>query len=155
MSLIIATGSNLGEKEKYLLEAKLELQKHFSFINESRIYCSEAVDYTDQPDFYNQVLEFEIPKDLSPKQTMLLLLNIEKEMGRRRDIPKGPRTIDLDILFFGLEKINTDIIHVPHPRLFERSFVVLPLMELPFFKTLEKHYDFSHKFNISARPVVF
>ncbi len=153
--MIIATGSNLGDKALYLDQAKVEIQKHFSLIAQSQIYCSEAVDYTDQPDFFNQVLEFELPLSITPDSVMQLLLVIEKNLGRKRDIARGPRTVDIDIIFFGLEKINTDILQVPHPRLFERSFVVLPLMELPYFNTLKKHHDFPQQFKISARPVVF
>lgn len=151
-SFFIATGTNLGDRNQNLENAKLRLQKHFKLIAESRIYESPAVDYLNQPDFYNQVLEFVIPS-ISAHQTMNLLLKIEKEMGRNRLVPKGPRLIDLDILFWGLDEIQSPTLFIPHPRLFERSFVVLPLSDLPGFKILEKKYKFNSSFNNHATPI--
>jgi 2-amino-4-hydroxy-6-hydroxymethyldihydropteridine diphosphokinase len=155
MSLIIATGSNLGDKKSHLKSAKVLISKHFNLIAQSQIYSSPAVDYLDQPDFFNQVLEFEQPKSMSPTDVMTLLLSLEKELGRRRDIPKGPRTVDIDIIFFGLKEINTDLLQVPHPRCFERSFVILPLTELPYYQVLKSHFSFTHNFSNAAKPIVF
>jgi 2-amino-4-hydroxy-6-hydroxymethyldihydropteridine diphosphokinase len=152
MSLFIATGTNLGDRALNLKSARDELKKYFAFIAESRIYESPAVDYLNQPDFYNQVLEFQIPS-MTPDEVMSLLLKIEKEMGRNREIPKGPRVIDLDILFWGNETIQSDILTVPHPRLFERSFVVLPIAELPGFNELKKHFSFKFQFDNTATPL--
>lgn len=151
-SFFIATGTNLGDRGFNLKTASSQLQKHFKLIAESNIYESPAVDYLNQPDFYNQVLEFTIPNIL-PQNAMSLLLEIEKEMGRNRLIPKGPRLIDLDILFWKLDEIQTDTLLVPHPRLFERSFVVLPLSELPGFKILEQKFKFNFSFNNHATPI--
>ena len=152
MSLILATGSNLGDKGEHLELAKLELSKHFQFIEQSQVFTSKAVDYEDQPDFLNQVLEFQIPK-LSPQETMRLILDIEKSLGRVRNIDKGPRTVDIDILFWGLEKINKSNLTIPHPRWQDRSFVVLPLQQLPFFQTIKKSFIIPSKFENSAYPV--
>ncbi len=152
MSLFIATGTNLGNKKQNLIDAKNELRNHFEFIAESRIYHSKAVDYTDQDDFFNQVLEFKTPK-ISPDEIMKILLNTELILGRKRDIPKGPRIIDLDILFINDLKIQTDLVNIPHPRLFERSFVVLPLSELPGFAKLKKHFSFPSEFSNQASPI--
>lgn len=151
-SLFIATGSNLGDRLSNILEAKKQLQKHFTLIAESRVYESPAVDYLNQPDFYNQLLEFVLPTS-RPEDVMKLLLKIEKDMGRNRLVPKGPRLIDLDIIFWGLENFNNEVVHIPHPRLFERSFVVLPLSELPGFKILEKKFSFSFNFDNHAAPL--
>jgi 2-amino-4-hydroxy-6-hydroxymethyldihydropteridine diphosphokinase len=148
-SLFIALGSNLGNRLGNLQNALVYLEKKLNRISSSSIYESPAVDYLNQPDFYNQVIEFSIPS-MSASETMLYLLDIEKEMGRNRLIPKGPRLIDLDILFWGLEKINTEIIQTPHPRLFERSFVVIPLSELPGFHILKNYYSFATEFQNSA-----
>lgn len=148
-SLFIATGTNLGDRAKNLSLAKKNLQLHFELIAESRIYESPAVDYLNQPDFYNQVLEFKLTAS-NPEEVMTLLLTIEKEMGRNRLIPRGPRLIDLDILFWGTEQFHTDIVQIPHPRLFERSFVVLPLSELPGFKTLKEKFNFNFEFDNQA-----
>lgn len=153
MSLIIATGTNLGQREKNLQAAKDKLKEHFNFISESRIYQSPAVDYLNQPDFYNQVLEFEAPPHQSAEKIMKTLLEIELELGRIRDIPRGPRIIDLDILFIGIKSHESKDVTLPHPRLFGRSFVVLPLKELPYFSVLEKHFDFPPKFDNIAIPI--
>ena len=151
-SLFIATGTNLGERTENLKEAKVKLQKYFQLIAESRIYESPAVDYENQPDFYNQVLEFQLPNE-NPEEIMQLLLEIEKEMGRNRHIPKGPRLIDLDILFWDLDELKSSTLEVPHPRLFKRSFVVLPLSELPGFKRLQEKFIFDFSFDNHATPL--
>lgn len=152
MSLIVALGSNIGESIQILNEAKNILAEKFGLISESRIYKSLAVDYENQPDFFNQVLEFRLPA-LTPQETMDFLLNLEKDFGRRRDIPKGPRTLDLDIIFWAQETIQTDTLIVPHPRWIERSFVVKPLQELPFFHSIEKCFIIPKTFNVDAFPI--
>lgn len=153
MSLIIATGSNIGNSQANLFEAKTLLQKKFSLVAESRVYQSAAVDYESQPDFYNQLLEFTLPSDYSAEEVMKILLQTELEMGRRRDIPKGPRTIDLDMIFWGLSEINTPLLTVPHPRWMQRSFIIYPLQELPFFKTIEKCFTIPKSFDVEALPI--
>ncbi|MGZ3789257.1 MAG: 2-amino-4-hydroxy-6-hydroxymethyldihydropteridine diphosphokinase [Bacteriovorax sp.] len=151
-SFFIASGSNLGDRKLNLEKALALLQKHFDLIASSRIYESPAVDYLNQPDFYNQVLEFKIPP-LAPDAVITLLLEMEKELGRNRLIPKGPRLIDLDILFWGVEKFSSEMLEIPHPRLFERSFVVLPLSELPGFEILRKNFTFNFQFDNHASPL--
>lgn len=152
MSLIIATGSNIGNKLEHLSQVKERLTKEYIFIAESEVFESEAVDYSDQPDFYNQVLEFQIPKK-TPLEVLKMLLAIEKEFGRVRDIDKGPRTIDIDIIFWNTEQINQPGLTVPHPSWSERSFVVRPLQQLPFFQTLEKCFKIPSTFTIEAKPI--
>jgi 2-amino-4-hydroxy-6-hydroxymethyldihydropteridine diphosphokinase len=149
---MIATGSNLGDSVQTLCSAKTLLSEHFLFIGESRIYKSAAVDYLDQPCFFNQVLEFEIP-DLSTEEVMSTLLSIEKTLGRERIIDKGPRIIDIDLLFYGLAECESEHVTLPHPRLFKRSFVVRPLSELPYFAILKQHYKFNFSFDIDAHPI--
>ncbi len=153
MSLIIATGSNIGESVKTLKAAQQELSRHFHFIAASRIYYSKAVEYENQPDFYNQVLEFSLP-DKTPDEVMTLLLDIEKKFGRHRDIPKGPRTLDVDMIFWDTTSWNSDIVKIPHPRWAERSFVVKPLQELPFFQTIQKCFTIPQAFTIDAAPLL-
>lgn len=152
MSLIIATGSNIGESVSILKKAQERLSKEFEFVAASRIYSSKAVEYENQPDFFNQVLEFRIPA-LTPADTMKKLLEIEKEFGRNRDIPKGPRTLDLDIIFWSMEQYNEPGLIVPHPRWMERSFVVRPIQELPFFQTIEKCFTIPKTFTVEASPI--
>lgn len=153
MSLIIATGSNIGNSVQTLTAAQTELTKHFELISASRIYYSKAVEYENQPDFYNQVLEFFLPQ-ISPDEVMELLLEIEIKFGRHRDIPKGPRTLDVDIIFWGTTSWNSDIVTIPHPRWSERSFVVKPLQELPFFQTIQKCFTIPQAFTVDAAPLL-
>jgi 2-amino-4-hydroxy-6-hydroxymethyldihydropteridine diphosphokinase len=152
MSLIIATGSNIGDSLQILNAARERLEKEFSFVAMSRIYCSKAIEYENQPDFFNQVLEFQVPA-LSALEVMDVLLKIEVEFGRNRNIPKGPRTLDLDLIFWNLTKINEPALIIPHPRWRERSFVVKPLQELPFFQTIEKCFIIPKTFNVDAFPL--
>lgn len=154
MPLIIATGSNLNDKRGSLEEAKTTLATHFTLIEESRVYVSKAVDYENQPDFYNQVLVFKTP-EIEPNDLMTKLLDIESTLGRTREVLRGPRTIDIDILFLDDIISNTDHLTLPHPRLFDRSFVVLPLMELASFKELSKRYEFKTNFDNTASPLNF
>jgi 2-amino-4-hydroxy-6-hydroxymethyldihydropteridine diphosphokinase len=153
MSLVISLGTNLGDKSQNLELAKIELKKIFKLKQESSVYQSKAVDYTDQPGFLNQILEFDLPVQ-SPEEVLLVVLGIEKDLGRLRQIPKGPRTIDIDILFWGLETIDLPQLEVPHPRLFERSFIVLPLKELDYFNTLQQKFSFPQVFCNEAFPLV-
>ncbi|MDD0854783.1 2-amino-4-hydroxy-6-hydroxymethyldihydropteridine diphosphokinase [Halobacteriovorax sp. GB3] len=152
MSLVLALGTNLADRENNLIEALKLIHLSYPIIALSKVYESEAVDYCDQPDFYNMVIECELPRNRKPEDIMAHLLKIEKSLGRTRDIDKGPRLIDIDILFYGLDKINTEVLTTPHPRLFERSFVVLPLKELPYFQVLKKHFSFPKKFDNCAQP---
>jgi 2-amino-4-hydroxy-6-hydroxymethyldihydropteridine diphosphokinase len=152
MSLIIATGSNIGESISILNQACKTLSEKFHLVAASRIYTSKAIEYENQPDFFNQVLEFHLPA-LDPETVMLELLKIERDFGRNRNIPKGPRTLDLDIIFWGLKQINSENLITPHPRWLERSFVVRPFQELPFFQTVEKCFTIPKTFNVNASPI--
>ncbi len=152
MALIIATGSNMGDRLANLKEAKARLAEILTLTAESRIYVSQAVDYTSQPDFANQVLQFALPWD-KPENVMRKLLQIEYEAGRTRDILRGPRVIDIDILFWGLEIVRTPSLIIPHPRWNQRSFVVRPLSELPFFHAVEKCFTIPRSFEIEATPI--
>jgi 2-amino-4-hydroxy-6-hydroxymethyldihydropteridine diphosphokinase len=98
MSLIIALGSNLGDKEENLNNAITEINQLFPVKAKSHIYFSKAIEYTSQPDFFNMCIECELPS-IEPSEAMQKLLEIELKLGRQRDIPKGPRSIDIDILF--------------------------------------------------------
>lgn len=152
-SIFISTGTNLGNKIQNLEKAKLILAESLELLDESQIYESSAVDFLDQPDFYNQVLEFKIPDEISKESLMINILEMEKKLGRNRTIPKGPRIIDIDILFWGHETYHSETLMIPHPRLFERSFIVLPLSELSGFKLLSEKFHFNFNFQNSAKPL--
>lgn len=149
MSLIIATGANLGDKRSNLKQARILLSEQFEFVAQSNIYSSPPVGYEEQPEFFNQVLEFKIP-DITPDEVLLKILEIEERMGRKREFKWGPRIIDLDILFWGDTVIDKIGLQVPHPRWSERAFVVLPLRELPFFRVLSKKYKIPEEFDHNA-----
>jgi 2-amino-4-hydroxy-6-hydroxymethyldihydropteridine diphosphokinase len=95
----------------------------------SSLYETEPVDLREQPAFLNLVAELrgEMP---SPEQMLARLLRIEYALGRRRDVPRGPRTIDLDLLLYADEQRATEFLTLPHPRLHLRRFVLTPLAEL-------------------------
>ena len=153
MSLILATGSNIGEKLHHLDTAIKKLQQHFNLIKSSRVYQSDPVEYLDQDIFYNQVLEFEKPKNMHPLEVFKTIKNIEDEMGRVKIINKGPRNIDIDIIFNGLQEYQDDQLSIPHHSWQKRSFVVLPLSELPFYQEIKKHYQIPQVFESKAFPI--
>ena len=95
----------------------------------SAIYETEPVDVREQPFFLNMVAELRVTI-FSPEQTLARLLRIEYALGRRREIVRGPRTVDLDLLLYGEELRATEFLQLPHPRLHERRFVLVPLAEL-------------------------
>lgn len=150
MSLILATGSNLGNKKDNLDKCFAMLCHHFKCLAASHLYLSTATEFENQPDFFNQVLEFALPLDKNPGDIWNILQNIEAQMGRIRHRPKGPRIIDIDLLFWGLATFESEQLIVPHPRLFHRSFVVLPLQELPFFPQLQTRFSFPTEFSHPA-----
>lgn len=126
----IGLGTNLGHLEHNLARARgLIAELPYSQIaGVSSIYKTEPWGKTDQPDFLNQVLAVET--DLEPLEMLRLLQKIEIEMGRERLEKWGPRIIDLDILLFGDNSINQPDLIVPHRFLTERTFVIIPLLEL-------------------------
>ena len=129
-SIFISLGSNLGEREKNLLDAIHLITKlpHTNSIHQSKMYVTAAWGKTDQPDFINMVIE--INSSLSPDELMNSLIHIEEEMGRVRNEHWGPRIIDLDILFYGNEIVNSPKLIIPHPELQNRNFVLVPLHEI-------------------------
>ncbi len=96
----------------------------------SSIYETEAVEYEDQPAFLNMVAELRGSTLPLPEQTLARLLRIEYALGRTRDVPMGPRTIDLDLLLFKDVRSETEFLKLPHPRIAARRFVFVPLTEL-------------------------
>lgn len=96
--------------------------------NISPVYETKAVGYTDQPDFLNLVVHVET--SLSPRDLLKLCMQIEKDNQRTREIRWGPRTLDMDILLYGSQVIREDTLEIPHPRMDERAFVMVPLRDL-------------------------
>ena len=124
----IGIGSNLGDKEKNIIESIWQLRKKCRIRKISPIYKTEPVGYKNQDWFLNCALEAETK--LKPDELLVFLKSIEKRLGRRRVIINGPRIIDLDILFYdGLVLESADLI-IPHPRLHDRLFVLEPLNQI-------------------------
>ena len=126
----IALGSNIPPRFNYLkqaIEAIHELDQ-VSVINQSAIYETEPVGYKDQNKFLNQVIEVNTRK--TALELLELCQSIENRLGRKRSVRWGPRTIDLDILLYEQEIIEMDQLLIPHPRMTQRAFVLIPLMEL-------------------------
>lgn len=127
----VGLGSNLGDRAGYLLLAvRAMLEAGLDVIRLSSIYETEPVEYEKQPAFLNMVAELRGPTLPSPEQTLARLLRIEYALGRKRAVPMGPRTIDLDLLIYRDQRLNTEFLTVPHPRLHLRRFVLVPLNEL-------------------------
>lgn len=125
----IALGSNQNDPLERLKEAKNKLiESGLKFIEESSIYETEAWGLKDQKNFLNQVIKIETLR--YPFDLIKDLLNIESEMGRKRDIRWGSRTIDLDILFYEDWVLKCPKLTIPHPKIQERNFVLVPLNEI-------------------------
>ncbi len=121
----VGLGANLGDREAAIRAAAEQLGAR----RVSAIVETEPWGYTDQPRFLNAVAEVET--SLEPRAFLERLLEIERSLGRTRDVPRwGPRTIDLDLLVYGDAVVNEPGLTVPHPRLHERAFVLEPLAEL-------------------------
>lgn len=127
----VGLGSNLGNRAAYLLLAvRGMLDAGLDVIRLSSIYETEPVDNEDQAPFLNMVAELRGSTLPGPDQMLARLLRIEYALGRTRDVSKGPRTIDLDLLIFKDYQSDTDFLTLPHPRLPARRFVLVPLAEL-------------------------
>jgi 2-amino-4-hydroxy-6-hydroxymethyldihydropteridine diphosphokinase len=120
----IGLGSNLGDRRQNL-ETVI---KEFRVLKKSSIYETEPVDFLEQPWFLNMVIEIEASK--SPQELLQFCQNVESKLGRTRDLPKGPRTLDLDILFYDDLVIQEPNLIVPHPGIPNRRFVLEPMCEI-------------------------
>jgi 2-amino-4-hydroxy-6-hydroxymethyldihydropteridine diphosphokinase len=127
--VFVGLGSNLGDRELNLRQA-LERLEEVGPVRASSFRETDPVGVTDQPKFLNAAAE--LATDLSPRELLERLLEIERELGRDRATERrwGPRVIDLDLLLFGEEAIDEPGLTVPHPRLADRRFVLEPLCEL-------------------------
>jgi 2-amino-4-hydroxy-6-hydroxymethyldihydropteridine diphosphokinase len=128
-TIYLGLGSNVGDREDALQRAITCLNSDDLRITRlSPVYETSARDFTDQPSFLNMVVQAET--SLLPMRLLLRVLNIEKRLGRKRTIAKGPRTIDIDILLYGSAVVRTPQLEIPHPRLSERRFVLEPMCEI-------------------------
>lgn len=126
--VFLSLGSNMGDRAANLQTAIEKLKTVGSVLAVSSFYETEPVEMTAQPWFLNCAVKFETEK--MPRQLIAAILNLEQEMGRQRKQPKGPRTIDIDILLFGSSIVQLKGLTIPHPRMHERRFVLEPLAEI-------------------------
>jgi len=128
-NVFLILGGNLGERRLNLAKATDLIGREVGVVKRvSSVYETQPWGVKDQPNYFNQVLE--IITTLNADTLMETLLKVEKQMGRVRTEKYGARTIDIDILFFNDEIINSRHLTVPHPRLHERRFVLEPLAEI-------------------------
>ena len=122
-------GSNLGDSAKQLKHAKGQITTQIgNIVKESSFYTTAAWGNTSQPDFLNQIVV--VTTSLTPELLLDTILQIEKNMGRVRNLKNDPRIIDIDIIFFAKRIILKDNLTIPHPLIQERNFVLVPLHEL-------------------------
>ena len=127
---VIALGSNLEDPEAQVRRgfAELAALPDTWVTKRSSLHRTKPVGYADQPDFVNACALVETR--LAPRQLLEGLLAIEKKHGRVREVPNGPRTLDLDIVLYGGAEVNEPGLRIPHPRAHERMFVLAPLLEV-------------------------
>lgn len=127
--IFLLLGTNLGDRSEHLVTARALIEaKAGKIIKASAIYRTAAWGKTDQPDFYNQVIEIE--SILSPDELLKITLGIEADMGRVRTEAWGARTIDIDILLYSDIIVEREHLIIPHPRMNNRKFTLIPLAEI-------------------------
>lgn len=128
-TVYLALGSNVGNREGNLRKAVALLAETGVKVKKiSSVYETEPVDYLDQDWFLNSVLQAET--NLAPLDVLKAMRGIETAIGSKKAFAKGPRLIDLDILLYGDQSIETPELQVPHPRMLDRKFVMVPLAEI-------------------------
>ncbi|HJH10092.1 MAG TPA: 2-amino-4-hydroxy-6-hydroxymethyldihydropteridine diphosphokinase [Metalysinibacillus jejuensis] len=124
----LSIGTNIGEREDNLRRAVRLLAEQVTVETVSAVYETAAVGFTDQADFLN--IAVHVKTALSPLAMLDVCQAIENELGRVRTVRWGPRVIDLDILLYNNENMNTERLILPHPRMYERAFVLIPLFDV-------------------------
>jgi 2-amino-4-hydroxy-6-hydroxymethyldihydropteridine diphosphokinase len=126
----IALGSNLADPKNQVEQAIHTFAKStdMQLNKQSSLYRTAPVGYDNQPDFINAVIE--IKTNLSPLELLHHLFEIENKQGRERPFPNAPRVLDLDLLMYDQVKMETGELNLPHPRMHERGFVMLPFAEI-------------------------
>lgn len=127
--VLLLTGGNIGNRFNFLSKAKEAINnKCGTVLQQSSVYETAAWGLESQEAFLNQVLKIETSLDSG--QLLKIILEIEEELGRKRELKYGPRTIDIDILFFNDEVIDRPGLKIPHPQMQNRRFVLTPLNEI-------------------------
>ncbi len=128
VTVYLGLGSNLGERQENLDKVLDYLSQRLKITGVSSVYDTEPVGNPQQPRFLNMVCC--VRTMLKPGELLILVKGIERKMGRQPGRPNSPRPIDIDILLYGSEVINSPDLVIPHPRLSRRAFVLVPLAEL-------------------------
>jgi len=129
MLVYLALGSNIGDREQYIRSAIQGLSaRGVATLRCASIYLTEPRELPNQPWFLNTVLE--ASTSLDPEQLLHVCFEVEADHFRTRDVSKGPRTLDIDIIFFGREIVRSPELEIPHPRFSKRRFVLEPLAEI-------------------------
>jgi 2-amino-4-hydroxy-6-hydroxymethyldihydropteridine diphosphokinase len=126
--IYLLLGSNMGDKRQQLETSCQKISAQHNIVKQSKIYETAAWGNTDQPSFYNQVIE--ITTTVEPEELLNSILGMEEEMGRVREVKWGQRIIDIDILYYNSSVINTDKLTIPHPEISNRRFTLVPLVEI-------------------------
>ena len=128
-TVYLGLGSNVSGRENNLRQALKFLTGHGDSVQQvSPVYETDPVGYADQPAFLNCVCRFET--DLKPKDLLSTVKGIEGLVGRTPTFQNGPRKIDIDILFYGDVVMESEVLTIPHPRIAERAFVLVPLADI-------------------------
>ncbi len=128
----LALGSNEGDRLGNLKRAIEMLGEHVQVLQKSRVYESEPMYVTDQPRFYNMALRAQT--ELTPHDLLAQIKGIETALGRQPDTHNLPRPIDIDILLYGWDVVESPELTIPHARMHERAFVLVPLMDIASFE---------------------
>lgn len=129
----LLTGGNMGDRRQHLLQAKTEIKNRCgNLLEESSVYETAAWGNEEQEPFLNQVLKIETEQ--TPQELLRSVLQIEEDLGRKRALKYGPRTIDIDILFFNDQIVEQPGLSIPHPQIQKRRFVLVPLNEIAAHK---------------------
>jgi GTP cyclohydrolase I len=139
-TVYLSLGSNIGEKYNYIIEAIKQLGENSGILlmEQAGFYETSPVGGVVQDDFLNTVLK--IQTTLTPDELLTYIHEIEANLGRKREIHWGPRTIDIDILFFGKEEYASETLILPHKEVFNRLFVLVPLAEL-----IDETFEYTHQ----------
>ncbi len=128
-TIYLSLGSNVGDRAAHIARAIEALHAAgVKVLRQSSLYATEPVDLRTQSWFLNCVVEAET--GLMPRQLLRVLQEIERALGRKRLVRRGPRVMDIDLLLYGSSVVHTAELEVPHPRMAERRFVLVPLAEL-------------------------
>lgn len=128
IAVFLGLGSNMGRREDHLRRGLALMARSLEMVDTSSIYETEPWGFTGQPLFLNMVCQ--VHTDLTPEELLSFCQDVERQVGRKPTFRFGPRVLDIDILAYGDQVVETASLVVPHPRLQERAFVLVPLAEI-------------------------